>query len=313
LVEIVNEGTVTGNLVSTGIIAEFANYHSGRFDCGSRVELGPLSSLYNFGILSPGGSGSITCTNVTGNILLSDGGTLEIDIAGSYPGGHDSIAASGTLAIESDHLGISDFVFRNLGGLTTGTYKLITSTGIYGTLDPADLSGPVGSRVGTLQINGGDLELVISSSGLSPYLEWTGGPFAAPLHNADTAFDFDQGGLPTGIEWVVGGDPTNPHDDAALAPTFDTVSDPDGKLLYIFRRSQEAHDDPDTTITAQYSNNMTDWTTALHQGSGSGDITISGIDDGYGPGIDKITIALPAGLAANGRLFVRLNVVVGAP
>jgi hypothetical protein len=59
-------------------------------------------------------------------------------------------------------------VFSNLGGLQAGTYKLITSGGVTGTLDPADLTGAIGAFTGTLQITGNDLELAVSGGALTP-------------------------------------------------------------------------------------------------------------------------------------------------
>jgi hypothetical protein len=48
-------------------------------------------------------------------------------------------------------------------GLEVGTYKLITSGGITGTLNSADLGGSLGAAFnGALQITGNDLELVVS-------------------------------------------------------------------------------------------------------------------------------------------------------
>ena len=52
-------------------------------------------------------------------------------------------------------------------------------------------------------------------------------------------FDFDNGGLPSGIEWVTGGDPTNGGDDAGLTPTFDNSTDP-SDFLFTFRRRDSA-------------------------------------------------------------------------
>jgi hypothetical protein len=147
----------------------------------------------------------------------------------------------------------------------------------------------------------------------------TGTPFElwaedfAGLTDTNSALDFDKGGLATGVEWVLGGDPTTGSDDAGLAPTLDTTSDPDGKVLFVFRRSPDAAADANTSITVQYGNTLNGWTNAIHQGTGPNDITISEVPNGFGGGIDKVTAALPSNLAADGNLFARLKVVVTTP
>jgi methionine-rich copper-binding protein CopC len=129
-----------------------------------------------------------------------------------------------------------------------------------------------------------------------------------PTADPEPALDFDGGGLPTGIEWVVGGDPTDSSDDAGLAPTLDTTSDPDGKFLFTYRRSAAAAADPHTTIAVEYGSDLDGWTSAVHQGSAANQITIT--EAPGAPGFSQVTVALPANLAASGKLFARLMVEV---
>jgi hypothetical protein len=145
------------------------------------------------------------------------------------------------------------------------------------------------------------------------YAGWIDGLFAGTLADSNPTLDFDNGGLETGIEWVVVGDPTSGSDDAGLAPTLDTTSDPDGKVLFIFRRSTEAAADANTSITVQYGSNLSGWTTAVHQGTGANQITITAQTNGFGAGIDKVIVALPPSLAAGGKIFARLKVAVTTP
>jgi hypothetical protein len=128
------------------------------------------------------------------------------------------------------------------------------------------------------------------------------------LTNPDPTLDFDNGGLATAIEWVLAGDPTNRADDAGIAPTIDRTSDPDGKLLFIYRRSAEPYADGNTSIIVEYGNELAGWTAASHQGTGATDITISEVPNGFGSGIARVSVALPQTLAAGGTLFVRLKV-----
>ena len=107
---------------------------------------------------------------------------------------------------------------------------------------------------------------------------------------------------------VGGGNPTLPSDDAGLAPTIDTTSDPDGKLLFTYRRSDAANSDTNTTIAVEYGSTLAGWTAATHEGTGAGDITIT--EAPGDPGFSDVTVALPANLAISGKLFVRLSVLV---
>ena len=133
------------------------------------------------------------------------------------------------------------------------------------------------------------------------------------LTNTTASLDFDNGGLETGIEWVLGGNPTSGADDSGLAPTIDRTTDPNGKLLFIFRRTTAAGVDANTAINVEYGSNLNGWTTSVHQGTGANQITISAETNGFGAGIDKVTVALPPSLADGGKIFARLKVGILTP
>jgi hypothetical protein len=145
----------------------------------------------------------------------------------------------------------------------------------------------------------------------NPFETWAGG-FQA-LADSSPTLDPDRGGLATGIEWALGGDPVNPADDASLAPSFATAADPDGKFIFAYRRAAAARTDTNTSIRVEYGNSLSGWTTAVHQGNGPADITITETPGHFGPSIDRVTVALPAALAPHGRLFARLKVTVSPP
>jgi autotransporter-associated beta strand protein len=269
--------------------------------------IGGSVTVTGYGSLAPGAPlGTLT---IGGNLDLSGmptGETRKIGFEILNAASSDRIAVSGTLALGAGLLGFDDFNFSFPGGIQAGVYKLITSSGITGSLAPeAQLSGLIEDLQATIRINGYDLELVVAS-GIPPYHVWAHG--FADLDDENPASDSDGGGLPTGIEWVVGGDPTDPNDDAALAPTLDHTSDPNGKLLFVFRRTADAGAAPDTSITVQYGSDLEGWTSAVHQGSGPNEITITGQPNGFGTGVDRVTVALP--VTSGGRQFVRLKVAV---
>jgi len=145
----------------------------------------------------------------------------------------------------------------------------------------------------------------------TPFDDWADG--FTGLTDPNPALDFDDGGLATALEWVLGGDPTDASDDATIIPTIDNTSDPDGKLLFTFRRNVDAAEDENTTIIVEYGTDLAGWTAVGHEGFGPDDITVTEEDDAYATGIDRVTVALPSSLATTGKLFVRLNVTVATP
>lgn len=144
--------------------------------------------------------------------------------------------------------------------------------------------------------------------GGSPYDTWADGPFSGTLTDPSASLDFDNGGLATGIEWVVGGDPTLGSDDAGKAPTFSN-SDP-ANFVFTFRRSDAANTDANTTITVQYGTTLGAWTPATNGVDG---VTI---DDTAVPeaGFRTVVVTIPKSLAGpGGKLFARLKVDVTVP
>ena len=197
---------------------------------GANVYTGP--TLVNEGYL--GGSGSLTSSvTVAANAGLAPGssaGTLTItgDLDLSAPAGgaglldfeldalgaSDQIAVSGTTTIGSGLLGFSDVSFTDRGGLENGTYTLITSGTLTGSLDGADLGGSIGAASATLQVSGNDIELVVTGA-LTPFEDWientafaNPGLLASPADKLPGA-DPDGDGIDNIGEYGFDGDPTD--------------------------------------------------------------------------------------------------------
>ena len=136
------------------------------------------------------------------------------------------------------------------------------------------------------------------------YGDWADG--FAGLIDPSADLDFEGDGLATGIEWVVGGDPTT-NDSAGNAPTFDNVTDPD-HFLFTFRRRDAAEADTQTTIVVEYGTDLSGWRNTADHGVTDG-VTI---DDGtdLGGGFHQVTVAIPRTLAVAGSLFARLRVEI---
>lgn len=151
-------------------------------------------------------------------------------------------------------------------------------------------------------------DTLITVQGVLPdsYGNWASG--FAGLTASNPALDFDKGGLATGLEWVLGGDPTDPGDDARIAPTIDNTTDPEF-LVFTYRRAEAAAADTNTSIKVQYGTDLANWEEA-EEGA---DIIISSAPDPGEEGIDLVAVKIRRTLAAGGKLFVRLWVDVTLP
>ena len=82
------------------------------------------------------------------------------------------------------------------------------------------------------------------------------------MSDPSASHDFDNGGLDTGVEWVVGGDPADGSDDAGNAPG---ISEDGTYLVFTYNRRDDANDDANTTITVEYGSGLDGWTPAETQ------------------------------------------------
>ena len=135
--------------------------------------------------------------------------------------------------------------------------------------------------------------------------EWSAGPFPSgqPLTDSDPELDYDGGSLPTGIEWVVGGDPTDGSDDAALAPRIQAAAEA-GFHTVTYQLSNEAAADIGTQAFIEYGVNLSSWTRAIHNGD-----TVQ-ITTTPGETFATVEVKIMDTLAPDGRFFVRLKATV---
>ena len=120
----------------------------------------------------------------------------------------------------------------------------------------------------------------------------------------DPSADSDKGGLPTGIEWIVGGNPTTGSDDAGRAPGFN-IGDPDS-FIFTYKRRDAALADPNTSIAVQYAADLNSgtWTTAIHGLNGVA-IDATNVPEA---GFHTVVVSIPKALAGpGGKLFARLR------
>lgn len=172
---------------------------------------GTISGTVSVGIagsVAPGAAvGTLPIDGAMNLSAMADGGTgkLSFGLGPLVAGPNDKITVAGTLTIGSQKLDFGDFIFTPLSGFEMGTYTLITSTGISGTLATSNLSGTVGNYTATVGISGNDIILTVAPP---LYATWAntylpGNDVRNPLGNndGDSLINF--------LEYAFGTDPTS--------------------------------------------------------------------------------------------------------
>jgi hypothetical protein len=203
----INEGVLAWNSTDAGLGTVTVNSGATLMGSGTFNDV----VLNSGATLSPGyWVGSI---NFSGDLDLS---AITADNAGGLyitfnEGNIDQIiATNGTVTLGTMALGFSDFDFKDNYGLTNGTYSIIEAGTLSGSLDPTDLSGPVGDKgaTGTLSVSGSSVVVTIEAGDYSPFGQWTTG-YGLTGSDADADFDYDGDSYGNFAEYVFGGDPTN--------------------------------------------------------------------------------------------------------
>ena len=309
----VNQGTLAlgsgGSITHTSSISIAA---SATLDVSAAdITLTGSSPQQTLACASTSGAAAIAAADRT--VTLSDNALLAFQAAGG------SSSTIGKIGITGGNLTLhANAVTVNVSGsaLAAGIYRLLDCTGTLnntGTFGTPTIAGTPLATGFTAMINtttgpAGHLDLVVTAGG---YSGWSAGLFPSGKFLTDTnpAHDFDGGGLSTGIEWVTGGDPTNPADDASVTPTLDNTSDAT-YFIFTYRRTQTANTDTNTTIKVEYGSNLGGWTTAVHDGT---NIIITSTLGGGGSGIDLVHVKIKRAFVAGNKLFARLNVAVAIP
>jgi len=236
------------------------------------------------GRVAPGSTtGSASTLAIGGglNVTAMTTGTGKLVFELGAPTASDKVTVGGTFTFGTGTLGIDDFAFTALSGLTAGTYKLITSGGISGTLDSAKLTGTLGGFNAALSLNGNDLELTL----VHPFTTWqslngTSGSITA---------DHDNDGVPDGIEYFLGG--TSNTTGQTVLPGITNTS---GILTITWTKAATYLGVHGTDFVIETSTTLTgSWTIETV----GGNLTITG---------NNVTYTFPA---AGTRRFVRLKVM----
>ena len=234
----------------------------------------------------------------TSNQILGEGATAVINIDGAI-----NIDFS-----ETDTTFGNTWVLIDLSSLSTITgpsFNVTSSAGDFSEESPGIWTLDAGGNLWTFTVATGILQLA-EGSPLSGFDFFQVNFFAADeiaAGDADLDVDFDGGSLNNGIEFVVGGNPTDGLDDAVLAPTFVEVA---GGFLFTFRRTDAST--PDNPGVEYDADLVGEFTPAI---DGTDGVTITVTDDGFEAGVDQVAVFLPDSLAVDGRLFARLVLTPG--
>jgi len=223
------------------------------------------------------------------------------------------IDASTVTSADFSNAGSSDITIGTISETSPGVFTVQVTPTTAGSLQLQVPSGAVitdnaANALDTTSAIVDDTTITVNEPAAGGYAGWTAGPFLGTLSNTDAAVDFDNGGYATGLEWVLGGDPTDPTDDAGLRPVFNSSGAT--SVTFTFRRAVAARDDPNTAIEIEYGSDMSFTSTATH---GTDGVTFA-VTGNPEPGVvELITVTIPKSLATGNKLFVRLKVTVTTP
>jgi autotransporter-associated beta strand protein len=271
--------------------------------------LGGAVTVTAAGSLAPGNAGLGTLTlNSSLNVAAQAAGSGKLNFELGPIATSDKIAVGGALTIGPANpapgvLGFSDFTFSALPGLANGTYPLITgATSLVGSLDATNLTGTLGAgpAQGTLQLNGNNIELLVTGAVSDPFLAWSlGAPFDGDANND---------GVENGLAWLLGASGPNV---SALGLLPEVTQLPGGGLQLAFDMLPLGERDG-AKLILQHSSDLGDpWASVLVPDATGGAapvtfiVTDSDLVDPKNP--LAVTATISSSEAAAGKLFGRLK------
>ena len=312
----VNGGTLlvnnaTGSGTGTGTVTVTTGTLGGTGTIGGSVIVATAGNV------APGTSAGTL--SVSGNLDLSamaaGAGKLQFELD-ALAGTNDRINVTGTVALGT--LALDDLEITDLGDLEPGTYTLITSSGLTGSVDGGVALIAPGFN-GQLQPSGSDVQLVVTATGGTTFADWIDGffPGETDANIIGAGADPDNDGIPNSAEMVIGGDPKDGMD-TALLPTLELVTDPVSSpaiptgdyLLFTYRRTAESETAGVTAGCETDTDLVGSWTPAINAVSGV--VIQEDLNFTFTPAApantDRVRVYVPRG--SNEELFGRLKVQV---
>jgi hypothetical protein len=219
-----------------------------------------------------------------------EGKLVRVNTLSLAAGETDTWQSLATITLTDDALNI-DARIPTGSSATTAPFYPISIIGIFNQFDN---SSPFDSGY---QITPRDNNDVISSN--PPFLTWaTGAPYNLTGNDALFDADPDKDGVPNGIEFISGSNPTDASDAALSSPTLVIDGAPGARNATITYRSTSISDYLNPVL--QISDDLQAWQSVINNQNA----TISKDDNFYGPGIDRYTVIIDAN-ATKG--FARLS------
>lgn len=301
---VISEGTLkldtSGSLAGTPSITMSS---ATVFDVSTQSTPLSLGAGQSLRTAATGANPTATVTTAAGNDLTLSAGGLVFQ---AYGGANGSSATNAPLTVAGASAGElklngAPVTVTTTALLAPGTYVLIAKSGsaaVSGTPGALTVNGSGVDGTPSLAVIAGQLVLTVPLD----YQAWTEG--FPTLTDIDSSLDFDGGGLTTGLEWVLGGNPTIASDDAGNVPTLDN-SDPNF-FKFVFKRRDDAALDSNTKIVVEYGSDLSGWRNTTVHGVIDGVTTDASVD--LGGGFHQVTVSIPKTLAVGGKLFARLGV-----
>lgn len=244
---------------------------------------GPGTNQNNIG-LTKNLAGTLTLVGThsyTGNTTVN-GGSLSLDTAFFDDASTVTVASGATLNLTHNSTDVVAGLVLNNVNKPAGVYDNTNSGGL--------ITG------------NGKIQVIVAD----PYLAFVQGIANPADRGPNDDPDFD--GISNAVEFVIGGNPASGND-SSLLPTQTLVTTDVGNgstdyIKFTFRRTDvSAYLAP----TAEFDTDLVGtWTTAVNGVAG---VVVQTTDDDF-PAGDRVDVYIPRSLAAGGKLFARLKVVV---
>lgn len=284
--------TVEGGVAQAAVISAVGVSPNG--DNPVRLAVSDVTGSAATDLLVSGSFGAES--DVAFGVEIDGGGTVEFTGTNIHTGttkvlsGKLILGGASTLATASSlDIAAGATVTLNYTGTQTISTLVIGGTPMdAGTYGVGGITNPAISGTGTLVVSGGD-----------PYLSWE------KLHGIEGAgadTDSDGDGVPNGIEFIIGGDPSGP--DSSSLGLLPTISTSPTTMTFVFRCREDAME----IAGVQYDDNL-DGTWTLAE-DGTGGVTIATADGVYpndpidNVPVKQVTVTIPRSLA---KTFARLT------
>lgn len=260
-------------------------------DSGAKLEgtgsIGGSVTVAGGATLSPGSSAGTL--SISTDLALN--GTLKAELDGANG---DRVNVGGALDITNATL---DFALLP-GGASLGSYVIAQYGTLTGTAFAQVNNLPAGYTL-NYHFGPNSNQIALVNPGSDPYLTWaTSPPYNLSGNDALSGADPDKDGIPNGVEFILGGNPTSGGDQGKLP----TAAIAGSMFEFTFRRTDLSNYAPFPSV--QYGSTLSGWTTAENGVNG---VVVTVTNDFYGTGVDRVVVAIPRSLAVGQKLFARLT------